>query len=54
MTNMVIQLRRNSMKRKDKPRKAPKVTPPSREKPNYMREADDNKRVALTKKRFSK
>lgn len=39
--------------KKDKPRKAPKVAPPPKGKPNYMRENDDNKRVALTKKRFS-
>jgi hypothetical protein len=42
-----------------KPKKAPKVAPPSREKPNYMRESDtDSKRTnpqaPMTKKRLSK
>lgn len=44
------------MKRKDKPRKAPKVAPPSREKPNYMRESDKLPVTGtpMTKKKLSK
>jgi hypothetical protein len=44
---------------KDKPKKAPKVAPPSREKPNYMRESDvklkrDSAQAPMTRKRLSK
>ncbi len=42
-----------------KPKKAPKVAPPSREEPNYMREADvklkrDSAQAPMTRKRLSK
>jgi len=42
-----------------KPKKAPKVAPPSREKPNYMKESDKgyqrkNPQAPMTKKRLSK
>jgi hypothetical protein len=43
----------------DKPRKAPKVAPPSKEKPNYMREYDSKStrssaQAPMSKKRLSK
>jgi hypothetical protein len=45
--------------KKDKPRKAPKVAPPPKDKPNYMRESDKtpdrkNPQAPMTKKRLSK
>lgn len=45
--------------KKDKPKKAPKVAPPSRDKPNYMRESDvksnrQSPQAPMTKKRLSK
>ena len=45
--------------KKDKPKKAPKVAPPPKDKPNYMKEADSgskrqNPQAPMTKKRLSK
>ena len=34
-----------------KSKKAPKVASPSSKKPNYMREADDNKKIPIMRKR---
>lgn len=45
--------------KKDKPKKAPKVAAPSKEKPNFMRESDAGQKrtsaqAPMTKKRLSK
>jgi len=45
--------------KKDKPKKAPKVAPPSRKKPNFMRESDkmphrSSPQAPMVKKRLSK